>query len=265
MHGTLTFSAVVLKYHQSISATGDSSVLESFNGIVIEDDQTVDQRVDVRNLQVYGRAVFCEDVEADEIEVFGSSRFRSFLSCDRLSVTGEAVVLDGLLAESVRVDGSLNVSGRFRSDVVVVDGTLTASGKYSGARLLIRSKGRVDAAAPIKAERLNVNGAIYTGSVFSGENLEILSCEHSEIARVRVIEASVKYKPRGDVPEIREGEYLLSSYYIEAQNANLEYVSADSLECDSAYIGPGCRIGEIIYKNDIEIDKRSVVERLYRI
>ena len=239
--------------------------MESFNGIVIEDDQTVDQRIDVRNLQVYGRAVFREEVEADEIEVFGSARFRSFLSCDRLSVYGDGVVLDGLLAESVKVDGTLNVSGRFRADVVVVDGAMNMSGKYSGARLLIRSRGRLDASSAIKAERLNVNGVIYTGAVFSGESLEILSCERSEIARVKVLDASVKYKPRGDVPGIKDGEFLLSSYFMEAQNARLEYVAVDTLECENAYIGPGCRIGELTYRNEIEIDKQSVVERLYRI
>ena len=102
--------------------------MESFNGIVIEDDQTVDQRVEVRNLQVYGNAVFREDVEADEIEVFGKARFRSFVSCDRLGIYGDVVALDGLLTGSVQVDGTLNVAGAAEKQKrLIADGSIPKS------------------------------------------------------------------------------------------------------------------------------------------
>jgi cytoskeletal protein CcmA (bactofilin family) len=239
--------------------------LESFNGIVIEDDQTVDQRVDVRNLQVYGNAVFWNEVEADEIEIFGTARFRDFVSCDRIEINGEAVVLDSLLSESVKVGGVLNVSGRFRSDVVVVDGMLSTHGKYNGTNLIVRSRGRLEASRDIKAEKIILNGVAYSGAAFKSETVEIASCEKSEVARIVTTEFKVKYKPRGDVPGIQEGEYLLSAYHIDTLNADIEYVAADTLECENIRVGPGCHIGELIYKNEIEIDDRAIVDRLYRI
>ncbi|MBO4327712.1 MAG: hypothetical protein J5950_10610 [Clostridia bacterium] len=239
--------------------------MESFNGIVIEDDQTIDQSIDVRNLQIYGNAIFREEVEAGEIEVFGTARFGNFVSCDRIEVHGEAVVPGELLCESVKVGGALNVSGRFRSDVVVVDGLLNTHGKYTGANVIVRSRGRFEASRDLKAEKFILNGVLYSGAAIKGEQVEIVSCERSEIARILTSELKVKYKPRGDVPGINEGEYLLSSYYIDAQNADLEYVAADTVECDSAHIGPGCRIGELVYRNEIEIDGGSSIERLYKI
>ena len=147
----------------------------------------------------------------------------------------------------------------------MIDGLLSMQGKFSGMRMVVRSRGRLEASRNFKAERLSLYGAAYCGGTFRGESLDILSCERSEIARVLVSEVNVKYKPRGDVPEIRDGEFLLSSYLIEAQSVSLEHVSADTVECDSAVIGPGCRIGELVYKNSVEIDEHSVVERLYKI
>lgn len=239
--------------------------MESFNGIVIEDDQTVDQRVDIRNLQVYGNAIFREEVEADEIEVFGTARFREFVSFDRLEIHGAATALREMLGESVKVEGVLNVSGRFRADVVVVDGLLTTQGKYSGANIIVRAKGRLEAFRDMKAVKYIINGAAYSGAAFRGETVEIASCERSELARIVCSDLKVKYRPRGDVPGIEEGNYILSSYFIDTQNAELEYVAADKVECDNAYIGQFCRIGELVYRHDIEIDDRAVVERLYRI
>ena len=239
--------------------------MESFNGIVIEDDQTVDQRVDVRNLQVYGNAIFREEVEAGQIEIFGTARFVDFVSCDRLEVSGDAVVLYELLCESVKVGGTLNISGRFRSDVVVVDGMLSTHGRYTGANMIVRSRGRLEASRDMKAEKFILNGVVFSGAAFKGETVEILSCERSEIARIAASDLKVKYKPRGDVPGIIEGDYLLSSYGIDAQNVDIEYVAADTLDCDNAHIGPGCHIGELTYRNEIEIDESSIVERLFKI
>ena len=117
----------------------------------------------------------------------------------------------------------------------------------------------------MKAVKFIVNGAVFSGAAFRCETFEIASCEISEVARILCSDMKVKYRPRGDVPEIEAGSYILSSYFIDAQNAELEYVYADKVECENAYIGPCCRIGELVYRNDIEIDPGSVVERLYRI
>ncbi len=239
--------------------------MESFNGIVIEDDQTVDQQVDVKNLQVYGNAVFREDVEADEIEIFGSARFRNFVSCDRLSVYGESVMLGGLLSETLRADGTLNISGKSRSEIAVVEGTLCIQEKLTSSRVIVRTRGRIEASRGIRSGHVTVSGTLISGGSVRCDEFEIVTCERSEIARIYASDAQVKYKPRGDVPGIEAGQYLLSSYYIEAQTAELEYTAVDVLECDSAVIGPGCRVGELSYRDEVEIAPGAAVERLYKI
>ncbi|MBO7408046.1 MAG: hypothetical protein J6V14_10500, partial [Clostridia bacterium] len=104
--------------------------------------------------------------------MFGSARFRSFVSCDQLSVPGETVMLDSLLAESVRVDGALNVSGKFRAEVAVVEGMMTTQGKLHATRLVVRSRGRLEAAGNIKAERIVIGGVAFSGATFRGDNIE---------------------------------------------------------------------------------------------
>ena len=142
---------------------------------------------------------------------------------------------------------------------------MNTQGKLHATRLVIRSRGRLEAAGNIKAERIVIGGVAFSGATFRGDNIEITSCEQSEIARIVASDIKVTYKPRGDVPGIKEGEYLLSAYSIEVQTAELEYVAADSLECDSAVIGPGCRIGELTYRDGLELDPGAVVERLNKI
>ena len=131
--------------------------------------------------------------------------------------------------------------------------------------MIVRSRGRLEAYRDVKTEKIIINGVAYSGAAFKAETVEVVSCERSEIARVVATDLKVKYKPRGDVPGLNEGEYLLSSYKIDALDADVEYVSADLIECENARVGPGCHIGELVYRNEIEIDDSSVIERLYRI
>jgi len=239
--------------------------LESFNGIVIEDDQTVDQAVDVRNLQIYGNAVFRSRVEAEAVEVFGTGRFRSFVTCDTLEIPGDAVMLEKLLSESIKVEGSLSVAGKTRTEVAVIDGSAVFMEKLTAARCVLHTRGRMEADGGLKIDRLISGGKLIVPGTLTGDALEITSCEQSEIARVNVYNVKVAYKPRGDVPEIGDGEFLLTSYFIDAEELDLEYVAADVVECDRAVIGPGCRIGELNYREDVKIDRDAQVERVMKI
>lgn len=239
--------------------------MESFNGIVIEDDQTVDQAVDVRNLQIYGNAVFRSRVDAESVEIFGTGRFRSFVTCDDLEIPGDAVMLERLLAETVKVEGSLCVAGKSRMEAAVIDGSAVFMDKLTAARCVLHTRGRLEADGGLKVERFVCGGKLIVPDTLTGDMLDVTSCEQSEIARVNVYKIKVAYKPRGDVPEIREGEFLLSAYFIDAEELDLEYVAADVVECDRAVIGPGCRIGELSYREDVKIDRYARVERVMKI
>lgn len=235
---------------------------ESFNGIVIEDCQSFPDPVHLDNLQILGSASFGDTVEAERIEIAGEARFGSFATCDRLDVSGEALFLKRLLTETLRVSGSARFLGRVWSEVAVFEGRGTLNAPFSLARLVLKPNAEVQSSSKLKVDRMTVNGKISVSAKVSCTDAEVISCARSEIFEIFADRLTVRYKARADRPEIASGEFLLTASFADTGSAELEYAQIGQLFCDSAVIGRGCRIGELIYRDKVEITDGAAVERL---
>lgn len=237
---------------------------DSFNGIVIEDNQTVEECVRLQNLQVTGNAMFLNTVEADRIEVPGSARFQTFVTCDRLDVSGSAVLMGRLLTETLRATGPLTAIKRIWTEVAVFENHVILQGPLNASRVVIRTDATVNATAKMKIDRVTVNGQLTSGSTLRSLEAEFISCAYSDINEILTDRIAVRYKARADVPGISPGDYLLVVSFLDAGNASLEYTYAEQMYCDSAVIGNGCRIRQLTYRDQVEIAPGAVVERVLK-
>ena len=236
----------------------------SFNGLVIEDRHTATQPLHLQNLQVTGECYFMETVEADRIEITGSANFREFATCDRLWISGEARFMQNLLAETIQVPGNLTVLGRCWSDVAVFEKQGNIQGTFSAGRLLVKGSGTLEATQKVKGDRVTIHGQLLANEQVNCQELEVLSCFPSRIHEVNSDSVKVRYvTPPGQL-EMPCTQDLLTVTFMDVTEADLEYTRVEELFCDSAVIGRGCYIRELIYRKGVEIDSGAVVERLLK-
>lgn len=235
---------------------------DSFNGIVIEEEQTVDQALELQNLQVTGNCYFMDTVEADRIEIDGVAKFRSFVTCDRLWVPGEAQMMQRLLTETMQVSGGISVLGRCWADVAVFEGQGLFHGVFSTGRLLIKTPGTLEVTERLKADRVTVNGQLRSSARLSCREAEFISCTCSSVHQLTADSVKVACKVRPDQLEMGEEEYILLTSFMDAGTVSLEHAYVEQLFCDVAVIGKGCRIRELIYRDGVEIDSGAIVERV---
>ncbi len=236
----------------------------SFNGLVIEDQHTATQPLRLQNLQVTGDCYFMETVEADRIEITGTANFREFTTCDRLWISGEACFMQNLLAETIQVPGNLTVLGRCWADVAVFESKGNVQGIFSTGRLLVKGSGTLEATQKVKGDRVTVQGQLLANEQVNCKELEVLSCFPSRIHEVNSDSVLVRYiTPAGQL-EMTCATPLLTVSFMDVTEADLEYTRVEELFCDSAVIGKGCHIRELIYRKGVEIDSGAVVERLLK-
>ncbi|MBR5280944.1 MAG: hypothetical protein IKU26_08270 [Clostridia bacterium] len=236
----------------------------NFNGLVIEDRHTATQPLHLQNLQVTGDCYFMETVEADRIDITGTAQFREFATCDRLWISGEACFKQNLLAETIQVPGDLTVLGRCWSDVAVFEHKGNIQGAFSAGRLLVKGSGTLEATQKLKGDRVTIQGQLLANEQVNCQELEILSCFPSRIHELNSDRVTVRYvTPPGQL-EMTCTSPLLTVTFMDVSEANLTYTHVEELFCDSAVIGKGCYIRELIYRKGIEIDSGAVVERLLK-
>ncbi len=228
-----------------------------FDGVIIEDRQIVEDAVVCHNLSVEGTAEFMSEVEADYLDISGEACFDAYVSCDKLTVRNRCVCKSSLLTISARIFGAMAIYGRLHSEMLIVGGALKFRSPLRTAALLIRPGSLVKGTTKLRASRCTVNGVMNHSGILISDRLIIESDKTSHIQEIRCDELSVSRAASRP-----EGEFLLNSDFVDCFQAKLEYCNIERLYCDSAVIGRGCTINEVLYRDSIEIEQGARVERL---
>ncbi len=230
-----------------------------FDGIVIENRQTLRDGVYGHNLSVRGTAEFISEVDTDFIEISGEACFDSYVTCDKLTVRGKCMCKNYLLTTSIRVVGGLATYGKINTETIIVGGSLKFRGNLKAAVLSVRKGGIAKGSGNVKASRCDIDGAIYNSGVISTDCFNISSNDISKVQEIITdvlrVEASVG---RGEKPS----ETILMCDFVECFEADIDKCNIDKLYCDKAIIRKGCVINEILYRDSIEIEQGARVERL---
>lgn len=242
--------------------------INSFNGIVIDDEQRFDKAVSSGDVHINGTAEFIEQVEAASVEIAGYGMFRNFTTCDRLTVSGSGEFRKKLLTETVRNTGECTVYGKLITDVLVNSGNMQLCAPSSLGRAVIKSGGELRAVSKVKVDRMTVNGTISVVGGVKAEKIEFISSGNSSADYIYAEEISVRREETSGnavIPGYSDAGYVLSATEVDVIDADIEYSYIDQLCCDNAVIGPGCHIRELTYRGSITVDSSSFAERLIKV
>jgi len=191
-----------------------------------------------------------------------------------LKVAGSATAPGDVAAKTVSVAGRLTVGGTLRSEIISVAGTLSAgsieTGLFSVAGLarvrgklvaeMVRVGGRLEA-GEVLARAVTIGGAISAGSVEVDEfNLRLAG--RSEVDRISARAVTVRRK--GDLLGLLRRSRRLRAKRIEGKIVRLSWVSCEEVLGERVYLGPGSRVGRVVYREEAKISERARVGKVVR-
>ncbi|MBE7064511.1 MAG: hypothetical protein E7384_01680 [Ruminococcaceae bacterium] len=228
----------------------------SFDGIVLDGEQIVNEAICTTDTKVIGDVRFMEMVDSDSLIVTGVAEFKTFTTCDDLNVSGSAVFKDELLAESIVVSGGTSVNGKINADVLIVEGKLKANSRVNA--LSVSVSGYMSCLHKLSFDKCHISGSLISTNIVKGMDIKFKSNSRSMIKRLIADNVTAVGKPA-------EGSYILVCDEVDCDKAEIEYSKIDLLMCDSCVIGKGCNIGVLECRGDAEISPDAYVEKIVKI
>lgn len=229
----------------------------SFEGAVIDGEQTVDEKVSYDNLTVRGRAFFREGVDVTHLSIEGEATFLDYVTCDELAVRGMAVLKNRLVCLAAGFFGVTECFGNIHSDMISVTQQLKARGKISA--LGINVSGKLHCGGRISTDDLTVTGSVTAKGHVNAIGVRILANgtvnTFTEIKSDLVICDSKMPDPP---------DFALICDTIDCDTALLRYAKVDYVFCERCKIGAGSVVRVLECHDEPVIDPGATVQKIIR-
>lgn len=218
----------------------------------------------------------------DKVKIVGDSMIYGNVECTLFKCTGTVSVDGSLKSGSVNCQGNMKVHQELHSDAITIQGDLEVLGDLSAGTMKVNGEFRVE--GNVNVEKMNGQGTLVITGGYQGEELKIrgsmdigdmLNAEVIEIklygpSRAReVVGGKITFNKAMIIPLI--GKYSPGAYgamqadCIEGDEIHLENTKASVVRGRNVYIGAGCEIGLVEYRDEYKQDNGAVVGRYNRI
>lgn len=189
--------------------------------------------------KVYGSQTCRGDMEASSVEVLGHLHVRGKLAAARLKLRGECSVAQSCITQELYSFGSLR-TGSLQAGKAAVSGYLSV-------------------ASSAHAEEFRADGAVRIGRLSCTASIHI---ELGSLCRIRHItcEGGITITPSSRLMNLPMRPFRkLSCETIEGAGITLYRTQADLVCGQNVTLGPGCKIGEVRYRDRLTLHPQSQV------
>ncbi|MBD3921200.1 hypothetical protein H8B09_20700 [Paenibacillus sp. PR3] len=201
------------------------------------------------------------------VNVDGLATINGGVKCETMRVNGISKMKGGIEADRLDVNGIMNGEGDIAANTVAIEGKVRMRGSVAGDD--IRLNGWLKLSGDCEAENVIVNGGFEVSGLLNAGHIEIglqARCRVNEIGgtSIRVKQTNKRWigPLRYFVPMIVP---QLESKLIEGDDVTLEATLAGVVRGRSVIIGPGCTIGRVEYKTELQVDPSSTVRERVQI
>lgn len=230
-----------------ITGTGSSSGGQ-YDKIKIIGDSIIHGDVECTLFKCTGTASIQGSLKSGSVGCQGSMKVHQGMQSEEITIQGDLEVLGGLSTQTLKVNGEVRVEGNMNVEKLKGQGTLCITGDCQGEEVMIR-------------------GSVEIGNMLNGEVIEIKMYGPS---RAREIGGGkITIKKAMTIPLI--GKYspgangAMQADSIEGDEIHLENTKASVVRGRNVYIGAGCEIGLVEYKNEYKQDNGAEVGQYNRI
>jgi len=213
-------------------------------------------------INISGSGKITGNTSCTEFSISGSGNVEGDLRCTgKVKVSGNGKIKGNLDAAEVAVSGNGNIDGTLRCDNCSASGNISAN---SFATNTLHISGMCTSDGDVAAEDAVVRGGLSVGGLINTEKLDVMFDFDSSANAIGG--SFIKIRRKGAVAGlfVRLFGMLKNAMFhvntsIEGDVIDIEYVEAESVIGRDVKIGPGCKIGCVIYGETISIDNSATV------
>ncbi|QAY65939.1 hypothetical protein [Paenibacillus protaetiae] len=196
------------------------------------------------------------------VELDGVGKVAGDVEADRFISNGVATIQGGLTAAVMQFNGRLKVEGGIAGQELLLEGQLKAKGPLHADRCKIN--GAISIEGDCSAEQFEATGGIKIGGLLNGGQISIMMQGPSKIKEIGGEQIEVQRAKRelwskllgAAVPKWTPS---LEAQHIEGDEVRISYTNAEVVRGDRVFIGPGCRIGLVEYRTELQIDPDAAI------
>ncbi len=215
----------------------------------------------MRNVKIMGDGVISGG-EYDDIRVMGNGKFLAKVKAEKIGVYGNAVLRDVEVRE-MNVFGSAQVHGTLVGKSMRVFGEVETHGPVKCENIVV--KGYLRAQTDVQAESFTSYGGVELIAL-NANDVKIHLHTRSLIQKVGAESVVVSDRGWWGLLSLfgRWGRELRVDL-IEADQVRLRWTTVETVKGNNVWIGPGCRVKLVEYRDQLDIEDNSVVEKSIRI
>ena len=203
-----------------------------------------------------------------DVSIEGIGRFTGPIKCQQFTVSGVGFSKEVECEQQLVIEGTLK-SKSLKAKESHVSGVCKVVGEMKALTLNVFGYLHVDQS--LKFEQAVIEGKAKLKESLEANHLELLFVEDSffevitatTIRMTRSLESTRLSQNKWFSLKKRTG--LISGELIEGEDIHLEYAQVKQVYGDRVFVGPGCHIDTIEYKEQLEIAPGSVVKTIKQI
>ncbi|OAB37708.1 hypothetical protein PMSD_09120 [Paenibacillus macquariensis subsp. defensor] len=216
-------------------------------------------------VKIMGDSIIHGDVECSHFRCMGTASIEGSLKSGNVSCTGNMKVHQGMQSEDISIMGELEVMGGLNAQTLKVNGEVRVEGSLNVEK--VKGQGTLSISGDCQGEEIIIRGSVDIGNMLNGEVIEIKLYGPSRAREIGggkiTINKGMTIPLIGKFSPGANGAMQADS--IEGDEIRLENTKAAVVRGRNVYIGSGCEIGLVEYKNEYKQDNGAEVGQYNRI
>ncbi|WP_379188176.1 hypothetical protein [Paenibacillus solisilvae] len=193
------------------------------------------------------------------VKIMGEGQVNGAMESEIFRSTGTCSVKGDLKTKQYRQMGETSIEGDLYSNRLNVLGQIGVTGSLRGGTVKI--SGQLDVGGECEAEFFQAKGGFHVHGLLNAEKMVIRTfgpCHAKEIGGGNI---SVRQSKLAEMKQwfSKKGPMELTAETIEGDQIYLEYTNADIVRGSTIILGPGCRIGQVEYRQSLRKNKHAIV------
>ena len=203
---------------------------------------------------IMGEGTINDDIDCFACKTQGTSRFGGDVKCESFHVSGNSDIAGKIMAEMMKVFGEVKISGNVKVKEARIRGSVETKAGVSAETIDLR--GNLSVNEDCEVETFLCKGGFRVGGLLNAGDLEVKMKFPSKAKEIGGEKIRIE---RDKFPFSMNKKGQLEAETIEGDDVKVAYTSAKIVRGNRVKIGPGCQIGLVEYKDQLDVNPDSSV------
>ncbi|ANS76074.1 hypothetical protein AWM70_17025 [Paenibacillus yonginensis] len=215
-----------------------------------------------RDVRIDGMAKVNGDLDCVSLRINGTLGMKGSVKSEEITVNGMGTIDGPVESKEIRIDGMFTLKGEVRCTDLDVNGKSKIEGRLQGDKINIG--GEVTVKGDVQCEAFETEGNIKLEGLLNAETVDIRLHSLSTVKEIGCERIDVRRIERGGGFGFLKNFSLMGGPrlkvdLIEGDDIFLEDTEADTVRGTRVYLGRGCKIRRVEYRESLQTDDDTVI------